>query len=212
MARPADLGSQARAFATLLQDVLNKTVCDGARVRAVIVPTDNQRVIIGTNLDELFATPVPIDIEHKKPQAWLEALYRCFLDPTGYLTVFSSYCAITGPDEQRLCHYDYEREKENYPAAHVQIGGSSPALGALPGDRKDIDLPKLHFPVGGRRYRPCLEDIIEFLIVERFAKGRPGWQQVLEKQRREFLRTQLKAAIRHEPELAREVLAGLDEA
>jgi hypothetical protein len=211
VAKTADLGSQARAFATLLQDVLNKTICHGARVSAVIVPSDNQRVIIGTNLEELIASPVPVSITRKKPQVWLEAAYRCFLDPTGYLTVFSSYCAIYAADDQRLCHYDYEREKEGYPAAHLQVDGVSPSLGALPGSRKSIDLAKLHFPVGGRRYRPCLEDIIEFLIVEKFAVGRKGWEKVLEDERQRFLKIQLMAAIRHEPDLARSVLATLDD-
>jgi hypothetical protein len=213
VARTTDLGSAARAFATLLQNLLNQTICDGVRVSAVVVPADRQRVIVGTNIEDLIATRVPVNITRKKPQVWLEVAYRCFLDPeTGYLTVMSSYCAIYGPDDKCLCHYDYERNKPDYPAAHLQIHGDSPALGALPGPRKSIDLAKLHFPVGGRRYRPCLEDIIEFLIVEGFAQGREGWEAILEAERERFLQIQLKAAIRHKPELARSVLAEIETA
>jgi hypothetical protein len=31
--------------------------------------------------------------------------------------------------------------------------------------------------VGGRRYRPALEDVIEFLIVENLARPRAGWKR-----------------------------------
>ncbi|MEU6004220.1 hypothetical protein [Streptomyces sp. NPDC047197] len=49
-------------------------------------------------------------------------------------------------------------------------------------------LPKLHFSVGGRRFRPCLEDIVEFLIA-------------LDAGLERFQANQLRAAMRRHPEV-----------
>ena len=64
-----------------------------------------------------------------------------------------------------VCHYDYDREPGNeYPVAHFQINGTSDSLDTVY-DRVGIpaDLKSLHFPVGGKRFRPTLEELIEFL-------------------------------------------------
>ena len=57
----------------------------------------------------------------------------------------------------------------------------------------------LHLPVGGRRFRPTLEDLIEFLITERLVRGREGWQQALTMSRNEFSVNQMRALIRRFP-------------
>jgi hypothetical protein len=41
---------------------------------------------------------------------------------------------------------------------------------------RDAELGRLHFPVGGKRFWPCLEDLVEMLIVEGLVSGRDGWQ------------------------------------
>lgn len=214
MVTPADvskLTGPARAFAQEVQEVLNKTVCNGAVVRAVVSwdkSLGQSIVIVGTNLDGLIAQPVALCIDQKKPSSWLEAQFRCDLDDRGrFLMFLSSYFGIYAPDGvAQLCHYDYERNKEGYPAAHVQIDGHCPTLGALPGRRTADELGKLHFPVGGRRYRPTIEDMIEFVIFEGFAGGRTGWEQVIAEHRQTFHQNQLRAAVRRHPEIAQEVL------
>lgn len=105
-----------------------------------------------------------------------------------------------------LCHYDYERDKEGYPAAHLQVVGTCPALDQLPCDRTSEELTKLHFPVGGRRYRPTIEDMIEFIVTEDFAEAREGWQDVVDEHRDGFRRIQLRAAVRRQPDEALDVL------
>jgi len=57
----------------------------------------------------------------------------------------------------------------------------------------------LHLPVGGRRFRPTLEDLIEFLITERLVKGKQGWQQALGASRNQFSVKQMRALIRRFP-------------
>lgn len=106
--------------------------------------------------------------------------------------------------------FDYERNKRGYPEAHLQVYGQSAALAAWDaGPSGKRGLERLHFPVGGRRYRPILEDVIEFLVTEQLADGREGWPDVIEAERREYRRIQLRAAIRRDPETARAAVADL---
>ena len=72
-------------------------------------------------------------------------------------------------------------------------------------------LHRLHFPAGGRRFRLTLEDVIEFLVAARLASGRQGWADVVAAEREEFYRIQLRAAVRRDPETARDVLRTLDQ-
>jgi hypothetical protein len=60
--------------------------------------------------------------------------------------------------------------------------------------------------VGGKRFRPCIEDVIEFLITERLTEGREGWEKKLEEGRNRYRRTQLLAAMRRHPEVVEEYL------
>ena len=79
-------------------------------------------------------------------------------------------------------------------------------------DREDRQSSRLHLPVGGRRFRPCLEDIIEFCIVERLVKPRhETWRDMLDVKRNQFYRRQLQAAVRQDPQAAVGALKHLDE-
>lgn len=69
-------------------------------------------------------------------------------------------------------------------------------------DRPKDPMAKLHFPVGGRRYRPSLEDVIEFLVNERLVRARDGWKKALDSSREEFRDRQLCAAVGFRPDVA----------
>lgn len=163
-------------------------------------------------LDAEAAMPVCIAGE---PRIYLDATYRLVVDDEGeFLMVLSSYIGLflDADMTQELCHFDYERDKrDGYPEAHMQMCATSEAWSRLlshtttSGD-KPRGVDALHFPVGGRRFRPTLEDILEFLIVERLAEPRRGWEQVLNESRDAFRDKQLRAAIRRKPELARQEL------
>ena len=104
-----------------------------------------------------------------------------------------------------LFHYDYERHKpDGYPEAHVQVVASSPAWEQVLSKRTDAcsDVASLHLPVGGRRYRPTLEDVVEFLVVEKLVDARSTWANALNAGRELFQERQLRAAIRMKPVLA----------
>lgn len=129
--------------------------------------------------------------------------YHLFLDHAGRLRVQTSAIAISAADasRSRLCHWDYERDKERgYPDAHLHIYGKSDAEQFWRPHLVNPGLEKLHFPVGGRRYRPTLEDVIAFMVGEGICEGRDGWAEEIHSSRAEYERQQLGAAIRRDEE------------
>jgi hypothetical protein len=207
-----DVGHLAHDFAGTIQRLLNATVCDGVTIQTYLYQPDHLLVGHGLSKDSLEVRPFRLRVGRGRPHGWLEISYRLRLDEEReYLAVVSSYIGIYANDQPKslLCHVDYERNKTHgYPEAHLQVEGESAALAAwrLVGGTRDRALCDLHFPVGGRRYRPALEDVIEFLIAEKLAAARPGWREVLDESRDSFRKLQLRAAIRRDLPTARQAL------
>ncbi|GLZ01619.1 hypothetical protein [Actinoplanes sp. NBRC 103695] len=217
MTRP-DLPAQARAFANKIRTLLNQTVADHAQVSAGVVDAD-QMITVGTHLSlrDLSTKPTPLLSSSKDFQCFLDVQYQLFLEKTEdhYLTVATSFFGVYGLRDAKdpFFHYDYERNKAGYTEAHVQVLGENtgltPMMHALCTRRKKKSMGELHFPVGGRRFRPALEDVLEFLIDEQLINAKDDWRERLSETREEFRDIQLKAAIRQNPQLARDVLSSL---
>jgi hypothetical protein len=204
-----NLVSESQAFASELSALLNATVCNGPQLNALVLPPNT--TVVGYNITkfDVRGEGVPLKLS-REPKFYLGLSIRLQPDRHDeYLMVKSSAMILaTGPaitNDNMLLHYDYEREKpDGYPEAHLQICATSDAWEEA-GTRHNGDtrlLAKLHLPVGGRRFRPTLEDIVEFLIVEKLVEARPKWDVALEKSRREFRDKQLRAAIREYPDTA----------
>ncbi|MEU8832379.1 hypothetical protein [Streptomyces sp900116325] len=211
----SDLHSQARSFAKELQDALNGTICRDVRIGAVVrsLSGAGTAMTIGSGLSKSNPTQptgFPLRVDGKRPRAWMNLSFQVRMDDElTYLTIHSSYCGIFADEELEncLCHFDFEREKERYTSAHLQVHGHSPALALLNrGNDSKRTLDKLHFPVGGKRFRPSLEDIIEFLIAERLVDAKAGYEEVLELGRERFQVKQLRAAMRRRPEIVEQFM------
>lgn len=120
--------------------------------------------------------------------------------------------------------YEFEETKGRgpRPAAHLQFHGSHPDLQrAMPGTRSRStprkgdrpDVADLHFPVGGTRFRPCLEDVLEMLILEFGLQEDPEERSrslaALRRGREAWRRRQLQAAIRDDPQSSAEQMRQL---
>jgi hypothetical protein len=92
------------------------------------------------------------------------------------------------------------------------VAGTSPALDKIRERRPAVatELGQLHFPVGGRRFRPTLEDIVEFLVLEGICDGRPGWENAVQEHRMRWRENQFKAAVRRYKGWAAEALRELN--
>lgn len=201
-----DLGRDAAKFAGELSKLLNCTVCDGIRLSAVI--TNPGRVVIAYKIDKYDLDPthgIPITLGSKRPTGYLSLSFRLGTDAERqYLMVQSSFMGLFLDEhlDQPIMHYDYERDKgDGYPEAHLQVCAESDAWDALSllarGDKRPLE--RLHFPVGGRRFRPTLEDLVDFLLAEGIADKRPGAEAVIEAGREGFHHLQLRAMIRRNP-------------
>jgi hypothetical protein len=208
-----DLLRETRGFAETLGSVLNSTVARGVSLSCV--GTNNDEVLIGCGIRRRDVIPKPFKLNRgpSGQQVWMLVSFRLGPDDARcYLQVNSSVIALTaGADgASELMHFDYERDKpDEYPEAHLQIAASSEAWASLSPQKS---LSKFHFPVGGRRFRFTLEDVAEFLIREGLVEPSPGATSTLKEHRAEFQRQQLRAAIRRDPDTARQYLSELDAA
>ena len=73
--------------------------------------------------------------------------------------------------------------------------------------KKGKKLSSFHFPTGGHRFRPCMEDILEVLRVEFDLNVKNGaWEKQLKRAREDWRRIQTAAVVRDCPEVALKVL------
>lgn len=206
-----DLATESQIFGDELTDLLNKTVSNGIRLTSVISEEGHPRSVVGykiTKRAQELRQGIPLTIDGRRPRFYLGLSFRLEADEERKYLMATSSVILLSLDkdlDKVLFHYDYERDKtDGYPEAHLQICASSDAWEQA-GTRLDGStrvLERLHLPVGPRRFRPSVEDIIEFLIAEKLAVGRDGWGDVVDAGRRHFRVKQLRAAVRQDPETA----------
>ncbi len=154
---------------------------------------------------------VPLTISRSAARLSLKIIQTLELDPERrYLTTTkSAYTIASAGDGLPVLTYDYVRVPTNqYPAAHLHVHGDVQRCQHILNicgheRRRPVDL---HLPVGGRRFRPSLEDLIEFCILEDLVTPRPDWHKTLEASRTRFHFQQLRAMVRRDPDTAAEEL------
>ena len=111
----------------MIQRTLNATICDGPTITAVVRPS-RPEILVGHGLTKrsLESQRFRVRRGSGKTWCWLNLSFRLCLDvEQKYLTVASSFIGIYATDDDRscLCHFDYERNKADYPEAHLQVVG-----------------------------------------------------------------------------------------
>jgi hypothetical protein len=203
-----EFDEQVRRFADEQTNLLNRTITDGVRLTPILQEDDNLG-FIGYRISRVSLTgeAIPVSLTRAPAKCYLRVLHTFRLDDERMwlMNVRSTFGLYADGDaESVVCHYDYDREPDHpYPAAHIQVAGESEALRTLCRQLgKELQLGRLHFPVGGRRFRPSLEDLIELLISEGIVTGRSGWRDAIAEHRARYERKQLGAAVRRAPDIA----------
>lgn len=165
-----------------------------------------------------------------RPLLRLLVTYQCTWDHRGaYLAVEKSSVEVLAPaSSEPLFRYDYLRNAQSVACAHLQVYAHRDAVTwamsaagtrsrrskrrvvALDEGTKLPRLGDLHFPLGGARFRPCLEDVLQMLADELGVDVQPGAHTALAEGRQLWRLDQLAAAVRDAPETAAKVLEGLD--
>lgn len=192
---------------------------------------DTEVDLTATLLDDRFtvSTTNPSGIELRvaaEPLLQLRVQFECGWDtPAKFMAINrSEFHVLVCGDREVLFRYEFLRETTTgIPTAHLQIHGHRDALtfamarvggrskrarrrrrpGALP------RMSELHFPLGGSRFRPPLEDVLHMLVEEFGVDAADEWRQHLADGRESWRRTQTKAAVRDSPEDAASVLRDL---
>lgn len=149
--------------------------------------------------------------------ALLEASYAMCENSSGkHLAVAASsfkICYRQSKKQPPIVRFEYERDAQNKPVSHFHFHSDSVALGLLlasTGQKdKAFQQQNIHFPMGGHRFRVCLEDVVELVIREFGVEAHEGWEQHVITGRKRFRESQKRAVIRSNPHLAVEVLREL---
>lgn len=153
-----------------------------------------------------------------KPVLFLSIAYTAGINHRNrYLQVLTSsvglYTDVTGGQKKPcpIVRVEYLRQR-SVSAAHMHIHANSPEITWIYGTAGNPapNLHDLHFPVGGRRFRPTLEEFLFFLNDEKlFTDWRKGWKQHLETTLTEWERIQARSVVRTYPQEAVETLSAL---
>lgn len=200
----ASLEEQADEFAADLTDVLQRTLPEAPTAGAEVA---GDRVIVSPSGD------VPLFVDGVR-LATLRIRMHCELDSRGtWLAVEASKVALVAElDKTPIIRFDYVRKPHKCPSAHIQVHAHRGALTHLlsqSGHKTPHDISTLHIPVGGSRFRPCIEDIIQFVIEECGFDRLDAYTHALEEGRERWRRVQAKAVARDFPEEAAETLVAL---
>lgn len=215
MTAKRDLTKQVEAFAQELNDLVEGVLKDPTEPFAVVVRQDakESRVAVRQQPSEgipicvesrcLLRLQVEFDVRWDSAERYL-AIHRS--------TISVLLEGVTEP----LYRYDFSANADGkIPAAHLNVHGHRDemvhamvmAARRLRGKSRDVSLDKgkvtrlssFHFPLGGHRFRPALEDVLEGLVREFGADVRTDWQAVIHKGRSAWRERQLKAAVRDDP-------------
>jgi hypothetical protein len=140
-----------------------------------------------------------------KRVAKLEIEFRCDFDTSeNYLAVRKSKIQVSSlKREEPLFRIDYVHECDYGPSAHWNIHaerGSLSAWLAQANPEHSSKLSKVHFPVGGSRYRPCLEDVLDLLIEEFHIDHLDTAPDAIAAGRERWRRKQVKVLVRDSPD------------
>jgi hypothetical protein len=203
----ADLQNKADLFAREVDATLHGVLPGAWRVVAA-PDKNNRRYVIqpGDKDDLLERIPLLVDGEQL---AELSVQFYTVLDTTGeFLKTVRSSFAIYSLLEQRqaLVRQEFDESRTSTPAAHWHFHAERGAFTHLltlaqahnprPRERPHM-LQSLHFPVGGNRFRPCLEDFLEFLVMECGVDAvEDTWREAVLAGRERWRRRQLRTVVR----------------
>jgi hypothetical protein len=224
-----DLEAEAASFAAELTDLFQGVL--GARAPRFVaearLATDVSRVIVRAAGDEP---------EIKLHVAGYHALsmtlqYECKWDHRkAYLAIHGASIAVAPAGKGApLFRYEFLHEMQDpgLPCAHLHVHAhrDEVLLALLASDRgrpkrrlaaaysdghgKPPQLSSIHFPLGGARMRPSVEDVLQMLITEFEIEVEDGAKDCLDASRATWRRRQIASAVRDSPSEAARALAKL---
>ncbi|MFT4088350.1 MAG: hypothetical protein QM658_14590 [Gordonia sp. (in: high G+C Gram-positive bacteria)] len=209
MSEPNTLEEQVKSFAV---DVVT-------RIRACLEgESDAHDVEVDASPDGsrfTFKYSQPLRAEGRgAPVGHLKLHYALGVDRSGeYLAVLeSSFKLHDKRGNTPIVRIEYVRDPRHVPCSHIHVhaqSGNLTQLLAACGHNSPAAVESVHIPTGGDRFRPCVEDFVEFLVTECGIAANKGWRDQVIEGREEWRKKQTAAAVRDRPEEAIRVLESL---
>ena len=218
------LQTRVEGFVDTLNELLDGVLNTSARFEAEFVPDRRQAIVQPPYPQDDKVPAIPLvraGHDSGTPALFLGVTYRVALDEKGaHLQVITSTISlrvdVTGgqrvPRPLVRVEYDRRQLRPGRTAAHVHLHANSPEMAWIFGSSGQAapDLHALHFPVGGRRFRPTLEEFLLFLDRENlFNDWKDGWKPKLIRSLEAWERLQARATARQFPEEAVGALVAL---
>lgn len=221
-----NLQAQAEDFARDLNGLIRDTFKGKQPQFRALAASNSGRVSVNTYKDqqgESIVEPISVSLAGRRgiPKVQFYIEFECqWSNESSFLSVQKSSMilkleGISNP----LFRYDFDKHKtgEN-PTAYLHVHAHRDEIAwlmiqgnsARPKLRKRKGnmpiLSAIHFPLGGERFRPCVEDFFQFCIHEFGLQVKVGANQALETGRVRWREMQLKAAIGDHPQAAVDAL------
>lgn len=209
-----ELHERAASFAQQVQDTLFSVLPGDFQIVSVV---HGGRFVVRPAGDTAAHQHIPLYVDRAK-LATLGIQIYLGLDSSGrFLKAWRSKIAVhSSLDRTPLVRQEFDAQiSESAPLAHWHVhadrGSLSHLLGRAHAVRPDVvkkphDMSSLHFPVGGERFRPCLEDVLEFLVREFGIDSNQGWEEAIRDGRARWRRTQFRSTVRDLQDEAADVL------
>ncbi|MFD5823157.1 hypothetical protein [Nesterenkonia xinjiangensis] len=206
---PASLWEEAHSFAERLNYlVAGVLVGDLPQFRA---EEHHERLVVVSTGTEAFRLRRSLS---DAQFALLDVSFHCVWNSSkSFLGIHKSTFKLRGPDGGHpVFHMDYLRRphSRSVPVAHYNVSSQHPVVREMVDPAGAADDPestrKIHIPVGGHRFRPTLEDVLQMLITDFNVECKPGWRGSIEEGRGIFRETQTAAAVLDHPQKAAEEL------
>ncbi|MDL4815980.1 hypothetical protein [Actinomadura opuntiae] len=229
-----DLTRQAETFANDLTRTVRGVLGPDVPVFEAVYESGKRgarRLLIRSRTPEAEPSPpIPIKIDGKLRLELIVQLQCTWDGHRSFLAIGDSTARVRMVRKpEPLFRWEYLRHPEsNVPCAHFHIhahrdetvyllltGKRSNARVRKRTAQLDADTPvvpqlsDLHFPLGGPRFRPCLEDVLQFLVEEFGIDCEAGWKDAIDEGRRAWRRLQAGVVVRDCPAEAVRVLEDL---
>jgi hypothetical protein len=221
----ATLTEHAEAFAAELTETFHGVLGDTCPAFvAEASPNKRRKTRVAVHTEDNSSVRLSVDGSHCLS---LLVSFDCEWDTPGtYLAVRNAKFHVLTADEKGapLFRYEFTDSGGRVPAAHLHVhahrdemlfalfrgGHGKPKVRAEAVEgrspRAEPRLSDVHFPLGGIRMRPSIEDFLQMLRFEFGIDVEQGFQDVLNEGRARWRRRQIGASVRDAPAVAARVL------
>jgi len=204
-----DAHNAAKAFAAEMTETVQAVLPKSPVFQAMLVAPPH--LLISVFDAQQNVGRLPLFIRGKYVADWKLTMSVNWDHSGNYLKVLrSGFTLLANTDKVPLVRYEFDDNMHTAPIAHWQFHAERGAFSHLLGfalaagkDVKPYSLSSIHFPVGGARMRPGVDDLLEFLVKECAFDAVGGWKGAILESRARYRTIQARTIARDmQPEVA----------